>query len=215
MLAQAIEKGRGGAFLDLTDAQYARLKRQWRQQRPWDLMPQGPCLTQSAERRATAPSGLSVARFTPIHQKIAADTSAPREVRARALLLAGCEEKLGASPPPRQQPLDRLPVQPGNTEEDRGAGLCQPAYDGGDVVLVHGGRGAGLHPFVRYRGAAAKLAGNAQNAGSLRGPCCRRARVRWWRAEIDVVPAIPALRRDRGRSRVARSPSAPTSATSR
>jgi hypothetical protein len=50
MLAQAVEKGRGGIFLDLTEEQYAKLKRYWRQQRPLDLMPQGLCATQSAKR---------------------------------------------------------------------------------------------------------------------------------------------------------------------
>ena len=42
---------------------------------------------------------------------------------------------LGSPVPPRQQPLDRLPVQPGNPERDRGAGLLQVALGGREVAL--------------------------------------------------------------------------------
>jgi hypothetical protein len=86
---------------------------------------------------ATIALDLGIPAFAAlIHQNIAAVTSAPREVRARALLLTGCEEKFRPSPPAsRQQSLDRFPMQQCNPEQDRGAGFHQPAFGGGEVTL--------------------------------------------------------------------------------
>ncbi|MGA2171160.1 MAG: hypothetical protein ABSG62_23500, partial [Terracidiphilus sp.] len=37
--------------------------------------------------------------------------------------------------PPRQQPLDRFPIQLGNRKQDRGAGVFEVAFRGGEATL--------------------------------------------------------------------------------
>ena len=75
--------------------------------------------------------------------------------------LAGCKEKLGAG---RHQPLDRVAIQSGNPEQDRGVGFYKPSVEGGDIAL------GGGEPSTNA-GAANRNLGVVQAIGSFRLPC--------------------------------------------